>query len=354
MKKLCFLILLELVFINVVFSSIVDTTTAKTVATNFFLSRASQSSQLRVISLATKQIELKLVHQEFENGNNLNNSEPYYYVYNVQGNNGFVIVSADDNVTPVLVHSFEGSYDVNNLPPAFVDWMENYKIQIRFIKANKLIQKSNIKSAWQRSLMKNSLTNNTTTNTIIPLLDKESIAWDQGCYYNSNCPSDNRVGANYCGKTPVGCVAVAMGQIMRYWKYPIYSNAIPSYSDDNNLDNGNIIPNSNYGTFPAESATTYNWAYIQNHLTYSSIDQQKYEVSKLLKNCAKSVQMNFGPYGSESNIVNAYNSFIKYFNFSNTLKYIKKVDYINVDDWINTIKTELDNNRPVYYSNSSL
>ena len=131
MKNIFFLILLELVFICSAISSPIDTTTAKITATNQFLSRASTSSIQRVRSLASKQIELELVHQEFEEVNNQSNSDPYYYVYNVKGNNGYIIISADDDLIPVLAYSFDGSYDKNNLPPAFVSWMKNYKDQIK-------------------------------------------------------------------------------------------------------------------------------------------------------------------------------------------------------------------------------
>ena len=227
MKNIFFLILLELVFICSAISSPIDTTTAKITATNQFLSRASTSSIQRVRSLASKQIELELVHQEFEEVNNQSNSDPYYYVYNVKGNNGYIIISADDAVTPVLVYSYEGSYNNNNLPPAFVAWMENYKRQIKFIKENKLSQPANIKTEWKRSLTKSSIENNTSINSVEPLLDKEKIAWGQSYYYNLFCPEDANITDDE--RAPVGCVAVAMGQIMRYWKYPNFSKEISGY-----------------------------------------------------------------------------------------------------------------------------
>jgi hypothetical protein len=52
--------------------------------------------------------------------------ETYYYVFNI-GEEGFVIVSGDDKARPVLGYSLKGNFDVNNLPPAFAEWLDGYQ-----------------------------------------------------------------------------------------------------------------------------------------------------------------------------------------------------------------------------------
>src|ERR1035437_4081799 len=180
MKKSIFLILIQLVIINAVYGSSVDTTTAKTVATNFFVSRISQSKQARVKSLSAQKIEIELVHQEFDDSvalNNQYNKEPYYYVYNVKDNNGFIIVSADDAVTPILGYAFEGKYDSINQPPAFIEWMSNFKKQLKDIKIAKSNGLSHVKSEWSKIKTANTITNETTPTEVTPLL---TTTWDQG------------------------------------------------------------------------------------------------------------------------------------------------------------------------------
>jgi hypothetical protein len=49
-----------------------------------------------------------------------------------------------------------------------------------------------------------------------PLLEVEPVKWGQDGYFNVMCPYDEGA-ATY---TKVGCVAVSMGQIMRYHRYP--------------------------------------------------------------------------------------------------------------------------------------
>ncbi|MBO7629572.1 MAG: C10 family peptidase, partial [Bacteroidales bacterium] len=53
--------------------------------------------------------------------------------------------------------------------------------------------------------------------TVDPLI---TAKWGQGSPYNALCPPN----------TPVGCVAVAMGQVMRYWGYPEHGIDSHSYT----------------------------------------------------------------------------------------------------------------------------
>jgi hypothetical protein len=54
----------------------------------------------------------------------------------------------------------------------------------------------------------------------VPLLEAEPVKWGQDGYFNVRCPYDEGA-ATY---TKVGCVAVSMGQIMRYHRYPEIRN----------------------------------------------------------------------------------------------------------------------------------
>lgn len=60
---------------------------------------------------------------------------PEYYIYNNAAGKGFVIVSADESVPPVLGHSSDRSYTEDNLPENFVSWMQMWD---KIISANKL------------------------------------------------------------------------------------------------------------------------------------------------------------------------------------------------------------------------
>ncbi len=53
-----------------------------------------------------------------------------YYTFKFE--NGFIIISADNSVFPVLGYSFESNFFENNIPPAFSFWMNQLSEQILF------------------------------------------------------------------------------------------------------------------------------------------------------------------------------------------------------------------------------
>ena len=50
-----------------------------------------------------------------------------YYVFNINGGLGFVMVSGDDNIIPILANSNQSSIDINKISPAAKDWVDGYK-----------------------------------------------------------------------------------------------------------------------------------------------------------------------------------------------------------------------------------
>lgn len=336
MKKFFFLVLSGLFILHAAFSSTVDTTTAKAVATRFFLSKASQSSQPSARSIAEEGVELVLAHQEYDDSVSPANTQPYYYIYNTTGGKGFVIVSADDAVVPVLGYSFNGQYDPSNEAPAFTEWMKQYKQQIKHIKANPSETADNVTEQWREgSIAARSIQAETPITEVAPLVTAQ---WNQGCYYNRYCHED--VNSKYCGRTLVGCVAVAMGQIIHYHKYPDACTDIPGYTFINKAKNSVSIDNI--------PATTYKWSDMADKLDETSSEQQIDAVSKLLYHCGVAVKMNYGTSVSGSNLEDVPAALSNYFNYSASSQYIEKANY-SAYDWKELLKNELNNNRPVLY-----
>ena len=338
MKNIFFLILLELVFICSAISSPIDTTTAKITATNQFLSRASTSSIQRVRSLASKQIELELVHQEFEEVNNQSNSDPYYYVYNVKGNNGYIIISADDDLIPVLAYSFDGSYDKNNLPPAFVSWMKNYKDQIKLYKYYLNKNKYNSDSISTKSFTKFRYKSKLTSTEVVPLL---STTWDQGKFYNYYCPigietsCTSSIVPNPGGHTYAGCAAVVMGQIMKKWSWPIIGNGI--HEDINKFNNKTLT--ANLGT------TIYDWSSMPN-----AVISEGSTVAQLLSDAGIASNTEYGSCGSGSQPQYLMDAMVNHFRYKSSLTLIDKS--LTANGWEEKIIDELSSGRPVLYIGS--
>ena len=59
---------------------------------------------------------------------NISRGDAAFYIFNIP--NGFVIVSADDCVTPILGYSNEGQFDVDNIPIQLQDYLQGSRLRL--------------------------------------------------------------------------------------------------------------------------------------------------------------------------------------------------------------------------------
>ena len=136
------------------------------------------------------------------------------YLYNIdQG--GFVIISGDDRTRVVLGYDRNGHLNADNLPDNLLYWLKEYQHQISQL-GNITLQE--LYAAYPPNSDKPTL-----PDSVAPLLTSE---WNQYRYgYNSLVPYDSTYAndstmARFDNHPTVGCAALAMGQIMRYWQFP--------------------------------------------------------------------------------------------------------------------------------------
>ena len=122
------------------------------------------------------------------------------YIFNVEGNGGFVVVANDDAVTPILGYSERGNLDVANMPDNMRAWLKGYADEIAWVKSARTIdgEKSNSLDVDMEESKPTAV-----KTAIAPLL---TTRWNQRDPYNALCPN------NYA----TGCVATAMAQVMYY------------------------------------------------------------------------------------------------------------------------------------------
>jgi uncharacterized protein (TIGR02145 family) len=350
MKKHLIHILIGIFLLSNLYGSPVDSILAKQVARNYYIYRSKQSGKV-LDPKSLKEMKLHLVQTVPPSSKGILKKKsllPHslFYVFNIDNDKGFMIVSGDDRVRPVLGYSFNGSFKHDDQPPAFIDWLNYYREQIQFLINNDLNAAENAREEWSVFTGSEHDTEGifTSVNDIAPLL---STTWNQDCYYNNYCPADSR---GPCDKVWAGCVAVAMAQIMKYWEYPVVCNSIPGYNDsDNQYSDGTLIPNSNYGWIPAINPTTYNWVNMPDELTYYSSSTLKDAIAWLIYHCGVAAKMNYGPYSSSGSANYARNALVDLFKYSSEAQHIYSYDY-DSSEWISTIRNELDNGRPVYYT----
>lgn len=289
-------------------------------------------------------LNLQLVYTStFKKNSNTNKSGfaeiPLFYVFNANNENGFVIVSGDDNTMPVLGYSTKGSFDNSNLPPNFQKWLENYKKQIRYIISNNIKATKEIKTKWEKLIEGQIISSNKGAKSVNPML---SVTWGQSPYVNDLCPYDYA----YDERTVTGCPATAMAQIMKYWEYPNNGTGFHSYN------------HSTYGTLSANfGATTYEWASMPNN-----VNSANNAVATLMYHCGVAVEMNYGVAstgGSSSYLVidasptpeqaceYAYQTYFGY--DATTIQGLLRENYSDYA-WKQLLKDDLDAGRPIQYA----
>jgi hypothetical protein len=334
MKKIVSFLFISCFFLGVVLAKQIDEKTAKN-AGQQFLANSVNSSTLKNAS------ELLLAYKvSGENDRFSNNALPvvYFYVFNSSDSHGFVIVSGDDRVIPILGYSDQKIFTREELPPHVRAWLDGYKNQIKYAIDNDLVPTEKIRSEWEQ------LSNNGTSEKFLkkatgvsPLVQTQ---WDQSPYYNALCPFDNQYGE----LTVTGCVATAMAQIMKYWNYPENGTGFHSYNTNS------------YGTLSADFAgTVYQWGAMPNALSGANT-----AVATLMYHCGVGVDMNYGVgsqggssaymISSQSPVTNCSEYALKnYFGYPTSMQGIDRAGY-NESQWTGALKAELDANRPVLYA----
>jgi hypothetical protein len=320
MKKTIFLAII-LVVCNSMMAAPVDSLTAKMVGENFL----KEKNKLK------QHVHSNILTLEFKGARKSYKNKELFFIYNIREIEGFVLVSADDRAFPVLGYSFENSYDITdqNKPEAFKEWLESTGDQLQFIFESGLKSGNEIKAAWEY-YGNNQFKSTKDLKDAGPLL---TTKWNQGTYYNSLCP-EGTGGQN--GHMWVGCVAVAMGQVMKYWNYPDYGSGEHSYTC------------SPYGIQSANFAQThYNWSAMPNSLSAENLP-----VATILYHCGVSVNMHYAPGGSGAYMSSAANALKKYFDYSFKTRILYRSSY-SPAVWDSLMRDQIDKGQPVAYAGGS-
>lgn len=256
---------------------------------------------------------------------------PLYYVFNIN-ETGYVIVSAEDAVVPVLAYSFEGIYSEENQAPQFSAWMGQYARQIGYARKMDTSPVPSVTAAWNHLLNPVSFPLLTPAGTldVEPLITSD---WNQPSPFNEMCPADP-AGSN--GHAIVGCVPVCMGQIMYYYRWPDHGTGSYTYFD------------STYGTQHASfDSTWYQWNNMKNSITTSDPG-----IAQLLYHLGVSVDLRYGPQSSGMYNHKAAYALRTYFKYSPETQYVYR-DSTTLN-WDSLIIAHLDRKMPLYYAGWSV
>ena len=293
-------------------------------------------------------------------------AENQYYIYENENGEGWVIISANDAVTPILAYSETGHFRTDNMPSNLRHWMGKYDKFIKRIESDSVEASETTKAEWKA--LRKSARSTQAIAIVGPLIQTQ---WDQDAPYYNLCPGR---GTN---KAYTGCVATAMAQVMYYWQWPVHGTGSHSYRPlDPNEPYNKWTGYPNYSqryksTLSADfENTTYDWENMLPIYTSSATTVQNTAVATLMYHCGVATEMMYGNdedggsgtytlnYGEEEDLANAQNAFWRYFGYKKPVGYMRdglvdgRTTYYEKwtdADWTAMVKEELDKQHPILY-----
>ena len=256
--------------------------------------------------------------------------EVCYYVFNV-GDSGFVIMSADDFYRPIIGHSENGRFDVNNVPPALQDYLDG------IVEARSMTRKSHNAAApdvaadWQMLEKTGRLVSRHGGRGTGYFVQTQ---WNQDYPYNYYCPEDP---AGSHGHTYVGCLATSTSQLVSFWKYPEHGCDSHCYYHED------------YGQICADFQNTYyDWEHIANKINANSPIEEIQAVALISFHCGVCIDMGYGPDGSGGASGPIPGAMHTYFHFSDANIQRSRNDY-DTHIWKAMVREQFDMGWPMYY-----
>lgn len=250
-------------------------------------------------------------------GNDLNESavtksvsgEPLMYIYNNAGGEGFVIVSGDDNTRPVIAFSYDGSFDVEDMPGGaryiLSGWM-------------KQIERSSDGPRMASSLY--------SVGSVVK--SYPTASWGQSEPFNLKTPVIEGSHA------VTGCVATAMSIIAYHHKWPEQGiGTVPAYS---------TVPANTLG----REYDYENMLNKYNDVEYNETQGQA--VAALMYDMGTAVKMQYGVSESGAFDIDVPAAMSTYFGYAKNMRLVYRETYSD-SEWTELLKTAL-NAGPLYFS----
>ena len=316
MKKALFIITAILLIVTHVqgLARSVDVATARKAAMDFLQARTPSG---RLMASAPHELWLKE-----EPGPDASGPAAYYVVGT---DKGFVIVAGDDRARQVLAYSDQPLEDMDAIPGNMRFFMELYKRQIGMLQAHPdLVPTHQILSE-----------SDNTIESVPPLL---TSSWGQSFPYNLKCPFVNNERAF------VGCSAIALAQVMRYWQFPSSCDSLPAYTT------------RTLGIeVPMLEPTSFDWKLMldQYKVGGSYTTEELNAATTMLRYVSQAENMDFKYNASDADEYDIMNA-IRFFGFDSNACFVEKssidgeVFYSDML-WEMLLYNELKKRRPVIY-----
>ena len=263
-----------------------------------------------------------------------------YYVFNVSNGEGFVIMAADDCVKPILAYSTTGHFDPDHVSEGFQFTLDAFREEIQYIRECNLSATPDIRAEWKSVSETGNLFMGRQARAVVGPLCQ--TLWDQDSPWNSQCPADPQGPG---GHVFAGCVATALGMVMKYHDWPHRGAGSHTYS----ISGGYGQQTANFGE------TDYHFELMPYTLDSLSSEEDHFYIAQLLYHIGIAVDMIYGPYSSvsySSLVGGALRSYFRYNCDFYMQKDVNGNNYSN-EEWAQILKNGgLDEHLPLFYSGS--
>lgn len=256
--------------------------------------------------------------------------EPEYYVFN-KPTGGWVLISADDRVAPVIAYSHSGRFNADNMPANVSEWMDGICGVIDSVRLSGAKASERVVSMWKELGGENY----SATDQVV----LETAQWGQSSPYNQYCP----IASDENERAVVGCVATAMAIIMKYYSWPQHGTGVvggyttrkmPTYIAPYSLDSHVY----DWDKMPLTSALS-SWSTANSH-----------QVATLMHDCGVAVTMDYSyKYASGSHEAYAVRALCTNFSYSAQAKILCRSLY-STSEWMSMLRDELDAKHPLLYA----
>jgi len=251
-----------------------------------------------------------------------------YYIFNVEDNGGFVVVSGEDATEEILGYSDGGNINPDNMPCGMKMLLDSYAEQIEYLRTNGITKEENTSAQ------------NSEESYIIPK--------DKRTYYHQHKPYNYLIPKEFRDKDyPAGCVAIAMTGLLYAHKWPkVTTLEIPKYSWYDKEDHPWTLDG-----IPANTKIDWN-NILESYKDYEDSDREDektFAIADLVRIVGTSVKTAYDAKGSGSDIEYIAKALKKYFDYDNSVKYLKRKNY-SYEEWISMLREEIVNRGPVVYS----
>lgn len=273
-----------------------------------------------------ERIPVELAYTQYQ----VDQTTPAVFVFN-STDEGFVLVSAEDDARAVLGYSDNGTFDANNIPENMQFWLKMYADELRRLGE----EAKGERRLGEEAKGERREAEEEAYPTIAPLLG-ETI-WGQGEPFNNMCP---QIGNE---RAVTGCVATALSQIMYIHKYPTKGIGSHSYKTETE----GLTVSANFGN------TTYDWANMIPNYNKSYTSAQADAVATLMFHAGVAADMDYTVDGSGAVSSIALVGLTNYFGYDKAINVLPK-DFLKEETTLQTIASDLQAGRPVYISGSTV